>query len=93
MQSLKLCCAGLESRKKWKESIKCAADENVSIWSHLQKVARANPETLTQRHVWVQWPLESAGPTMFLGQIVDFDPWTGMSTVLYYYKYTQVHAP
>ncbi len=88
-----LCCvpqnllsfAGLESRKKWKESIRCAED-NQQIWKHLQAEARSRLEDPKNRHVWIQWPVEDAGPTKFLGQITHYDPWKGMCNINYYYR-------
>lgn len=66
---------GLESRKKWKESIRCM--DGQTIKSYLEAKARLDCDHLLGRHVWVQWPLEQAGPTMFLGKVTDYDAWEG----------------
>lgn len=60
-----------------------------TIKSYLEAKARLDCDHLLGRHVWVQWPLEQAGPTMFLGKVIDYDAWEGKIQVRYYYRYCQ----
>ena len=84
-----LFCTGMEIRKKWKDSIKCVQTHQ-TIWEHLKTEARTGDTDLINRHVWVQWPLEEEGPTMFLGKITEVTPWDAECTIVYYYRYHQL---